>query len=372
MIDFESPRARTVLAILTVGGLVTLWGCSNSPPAKSKEEPQAKKEEPKKSEDKKSTGRVIEQPALLEAYEETPLVARVAGYVKKIHLDSNKNPFDIDSPIKDKDVLAELWVPELEKDLAHKKALVKQAGAELKQAQASLQAAEFQVKTAKAVVDEAKAAENRVIANYDRWVSELARIKRLVKDNVVQDQILVETQNQFKSSEALVQEAKAKVRSAAALAEESAAKKVRADADVEVAAAHIAVAEAERDRVDALWEYRNIRAPYDGVVIKRKVHTGAQPAIGSNAEALFVVARTDKLRVVAEFPEAEAILIRSGMKAGVRIPALKKTFDATVSRTSWSLDNKNRTLRVEIDLVNNDRSLRPGLYGFVSLAESKP
>ena len=39
-------------------------------------------------------------PALLEAYEETPLVARIAGYVQKINLDANKNPFDINSPIK--------------------------------------------------------------------------------------------------------------------------------------------------------------------------------------------------------------------------------------------------------------------------------
>ena len=42
-------------------------------------------------------------------------------------------------------------------------------------------------------------------------------------------------------------------------------------------------------------------------------------------------------------------------------------FDAKVTRVSWSLNNENRTLRAEIDLLNPDPSLRPGMYAYGSI-----
>src|SRR5262249_19140745 len=37
--------------------------------------------------ERKTVQRVIDQPAHVEAFEETPLVARIAGHVKKVHVD---------------------------------------------------------------------------------------------------------------------------------------------------------------------------------------------------------------------------------------------------------------------------------------------
>src|SRR5438105_14435751 len=37
--------------------------------------------------ERKAVERVVEQPAFVEAYEETPLFARIVGYIQKVHVD---------------------------------------------------------------------------------------------------------------------------------------------------------------------------------------------------------------------------------------------------------------------------------------------
>ena len=44
-----------------------------------------------------------------------------------------------------------------------------------------------------------------------------------------------------------------------------------------------------------------------------------------------------------------------------------KTVEGTVTRTSWSLDPRTRTLRVEIDIPNPGGTLRPGLYAYATV-----
>ena len=48
-------------------------------------------------------------------------------------------------------------------------------------------------------------------------------------------------------------------------------------------------------------------------------------------------------------------------------------FDAAVVRSSWSLQESNRSLRVEIDVPNPHGVLRPGMYALatIKLAERK-
>ena len=44
-----------------------------------------------------------------------------------------------------------------------------------------------------------------------------------------------------------------------------------------------------------------------------------------------------------------------------------KDFEGKVTRTSWTLDAKNRTLRTEIDVPNPEGTLRPGLYAYATI-----
>src|SRR5205807_3890624 len=113
-------------------------------------------------------------------------------------------------------------------------------------------------------------------------------------------------------------------------------------ADLVAAKARVQVAEAEAARVDALRQYKYLRAPFDGKVTRRTVHTGhyLQPS-ASNAMPPFTVAQTDKVRVVSEIPEGEAAYVSDGMPVTVRVQTLSnRELAGKLTRTSWSLSAK--------------------------------
>lgn len=360
-------------------GLVTMSaGCDK--PTTATPSPQAAKDErvvpvTTVQPEKKTLRRVMDQPGAIEAFEETPLFARIPGYVQKVYVDIGDRVQGPRVDAKGKQlqpgqVLAELSVPEMEEELRQKQALVVQAEAEVEQTQGTLEAAEANVDTAKAMIREAEAARARAQATYDRWESEYKRMEGLFERKVIDAQTLDEARHQFKSSDAARKEVEAKVHSAQATARESEAKRNKARADIKAARARVGVAQAEAARLDALLQYGKIRAPFDGIVTRRNIHTGhfLQPASGSNAQPLFVVAQTDLVRVFVDVPESDALMVTIGMPARIRVQTIKdQDFKGKVTRTAWSLEPRSRTLRTEIDLPNPEGKLRPGMYAYVTL-----
>ena len=75
------------------------------------------------------------------------------------------------------------------------------------------------------------------------------------------------------------------------------------------------------------------------------------------------------VRVLADVPEASVAGIRPGLRADVKLygPA-GLTVHGTVTRIGAVLHPATRTMRVEIDLLNPDEKLVPGIYAQVTLA----
>lgn len=325
----------------------------------------------------KSLRRVIEEPATVLAIEETPLYARIPGFLVKVNADIGdrvKGPtFDAKGKcLEQGQILAKLGVPEMVEELRQKTALVKQADAEVDQAKASVKAADAHVETAGAMVKEAEAARARAQAVFARWESEYKRVSGLVQRGVIDEQTRDETENQFKASSASRQEVEAHVLSAKAMEKESVAKSNKAKADLDAAIARVEVAKAEEGRMKALTEYMMIRAPFDGVVTRRNVHTGHLLS-GNGTTPLFVLSRMDVVRVVVEVSEADALAINEKTPVRIRFQVIKdREFKVTVKRVSWSFDQKARTLRAEIDLPNPDGMFRPGMYAYVAFDTDTP
>jgi multidrug efflux pump subunit AcrA (membrane-fusion protein) len=317
---------------------------------------------------KKTLQTAVEQPASVHPFEVTTVVAKLAGYVKDVKV-------DIGDVVEPGTPLAELDIPELVQEAEQKKALVTLAGAEKEQAKQSLEVAKARVTAAQAVEAEVAASLSRAQADYERWASEYARTEKLVKDKVLDPQILDETKRQFRSAEAMKQEATAKGMSAAAAVVEAKAMAVRADADVAAADAKLGVASADANRVAALLGYTHIRAPFAGIVTLRTVHPGhfLQPSSGMRVEPIFTVARVDKLRVVLDVPESATPQAKVGAAATVRVPALaNREYPGTVSRTAGVLSPETRTMRVEVDVTNSDGALKPGMYATARIAATLP
>jgi RND family efflux transporter MFP subunit len=351
--------------------------------------------------EQKTLSRVIEQPAFVEAYEETPLMAKIAGEVQHIHVDRGHRvrgphpdvadrlvqvagvldllghpgaamPLSLAGVLRDGQVLAELWVPEMEEELRQKKALVGQVEAEVEQAAAAVDAAEANVVTAKAMIREAEAARTRAQANYERWNNQFLYEEDLVRRKSLDKQSLEITRNQRQAALAAQEEVEAKVLFAEATAKESEAKRNKARADLVAAKARVQVAKAEERRLSALLEYSKVRAPYDGVITSRNIHTGHY-LTGTGAKPLFVIARTDTVRILVDVPEADAMYVSDGVPARIRCQIIKdQEFEGKVTRSSWVLDAKARTLRTEIDLPNPEGKLRPGMYAYVTFRADVP
>ena len=85
----------------------------------------------------------------------------------------------------------------------------------------------------------------------------------------------------------------------------------------------------------------------------------------SRGAPIFAIARTDIVRIFVDVPEADANFVNIGTKAEVRVQAFNDMrIDAQVTRTSWALNVRSRTLRAEIDLINPDTKLLPGMYAY--------
>lgn len=314
---------------------------------------------------RKSLVRSTVQPARIEAFEETPLHAKVNGYVEAVMV-------DIGDRVTRGQTLIKLSAPEMLDNLRQSEAALVQARAEVEQAAAAVLVSNAKLETASAAVAQAEAGIARSAADYRRWTSEYARMERLANEDTVTQKVAEESLQQLKSCEAAQQEAQAKAMAAKAGRAEAEANIEKAKADQAAAEAKQHVAEAQLAREKSLLEYLELKAPFDGVITARNVDTGHfLQASGVGAKPLLAVARTDRLRVFIDVPEPEAPLVTCGEHgdpAVVKVQALGgRECTGQVTRCSWALASTNWSLRTEIELANDAELLRPGMYATVQI-----
>jgi RND family efflux transporter MFP subunit len=311
--------------------------------------------------ERQTVRRSVGEPGQFQAFETTALHAKIPGYVKSWTV-------NIGASVKKGQVLAELSVPELEAELRQKRAEVEQAVARRAQTEAAVKMAEANVAGAEAKFAEARAGISRVEADLARWQSEYRRVEGLFQARAQTGTLLDETRNKVRSSEASLQEVQAHVKTAEVALTQARAALDQSRADVVAADAAIEVAREDARRVEAMLDYTKIEAPFDGIVTRRNVDTGQLTRPGSDADPLYVVARSDLVTITVDVPEMFAVAVEPGDRATVALQAMKgRTVEGTVTRTSWSLDPRTRTLRVEIDIPNPGGTLRPGLYAYATV-----
>lgn len=294
----------------------------------------------------------VRQPGYIESFEETPIFPKIMGYVETWRV-------DIGDRVKKGEVLAELWVPDLAAELREKEAQVEQS-------RRAFDVARAQIVTAATLVDEAKAGLDRAKADLVFSQTQYQRISKL-EASVIEKQVKTESLSQLQGRQATTAESEANVAHAKAALVEAATVSEKCAAD-------IAVATAARDHLQSLVNYATLQAPFDGVITERNVHTGdfVQPPAGGNQQPLYVLERRDLVRVFIDVPEKDAVWLKPGMAAAIRVDAvngLKR--EGEVTRMAYSLKRQSRTLLAEIDLTNADDLLRPGMYVTAEVAISR-
>ena len=251
----------------------------------------------------------ITLPASVEALDQATLYAKVSGYVQWINVDKGDR-------VKKGAVLAQLEVPEVDKQYQSALAAVQQAEAEQERAQAEA--------TLKQVT-------------YKRLVA----VRQSKPDVLPQQEVDV-------------------ARAAYEVAQ----------GDAKLAKAKVSLARAEVGRLEAIRQFAKITAPYDGVITARFVDPGAliQLGSGSAGSPVVTVASMDTVRVYVYVPEADVSYIDRGKPAMVLLNALPgKGFLGKVARFASALDPQTRTMKTEIDLANPGHRILPGMYGTTEL-----
>jgi HlyD family secretion protein len=325
--------------------------------------------------------RVVGQPSFIQSYERTSIYPKLTAYIEKWIV-------DIGDKVKKGDVLATLFVPELVESFGTKKATVVLEKERIELARKVVDVAEADVKAAKAHVAEARASLVKFQTETDRWDSEVKRLAKEVERGVVSPQLLLESTNRFKSSTALRDAARSTIERALAdqLAREADAAKAKVG--VEIARDRLAVAESEEKRLEAWIGYLTLTAPFDGVIVVRNANTfdfvlpttGDPTALqrspdqsAGRAAPIYVVDRTDVVRIFVDIPEPDASYVHIGTKATVLARAFRdQVLAGTVTRTAWALNVKSRTLRAEIDLPNPDARILPGMYAYGKVLIERP
>lgn len=186
-----------------------------------------------------------------------------------------------------------------------------------------------------------------------------------------------EAQAQLKQATATLSLARSDLDRWKSLARDSAVSRQELDQKTAAYEASAATANAQRANVQRLTSvqgFSRVIAPFAGVVTARNVDVGAlvspgTSGAGTGGAGLFRVSQTDTMRVYLNVPQSLVASIHVGQPAKVSLAERRDhVFDGRVVRTSNALDPGTRTLLVEVDVANKDRSLLAGSFVQVGLA----
>jgi membrane fusion protein (multidrug efflux system) len=248
----------------------------------------------------KPVSRTVELPGEFLPFLSVSLHAKVPSYVDRLLVDRG-------SIVRQGDFLAEMSAPEMTAQIAEAQSKVQAAEADRLQAEAQLAAAQ---------------------STYDR-TKQAAETPGAIAGNE-----LIQAEKQVDAARALLNS-----RLQGSRATESA---VRALQD--------------------LQGYLKITAPFDGVVTDRLVHPGALVGPGNDIP-LLVIQQVSHLRLVVPVPEEDVSGVVNGASVPFQVPAWpERTYSGTIARVSHALDQRTRTMAIELDVTNRDGSLAPGMY----------
>jgi RND family efflux transporter MFP subunit len=136
-------------------------------------------------------------------------------------------------------------------------------------------------------------------------------------------------------------------------AADAAAKKAIMDSD-----------EANVRQLEAMEDYKQIVAPFDGIVTVRNTDIGALINAGSAAgQELFEVSDLSRVRIYVQVPQAYSANLAAGLKATFEMPQYPgRKFDAILVTTSNAMNAMSRSMLVELQADNSERKLLSDTY----------
>lgn len=128
--------------------------------------------------------------------------------------------------------------------------------------------------------------------------------------------------------------------------------------------------EAILNRLKQLQSFGTVVAPFEGRITRRNINLGELVNAGNvgSAQAMFNMARTDRLSVYVYLPQDRASQVKVGDEVSVyQTNAPENVIKGRIARTAGAIDINTRTLQVEIEIPNENNALLPGAYVEVAM-----
>jgi len=148
--------------------------------------------------------------------------------------------------------------------------------------------------------------------------------------------------------------------------------------DVDIAAAkrnsdlaQLEAAKADFKANSTVSQYLTIRAPFSGIISARNVNLGAYigPSGKGSELPIFTLQELTHLRLVIAVPEAYKNYIRLNDVVKFTVKAYpNEQFSAKIARRSGVMDSQLRSEHIELDVVNPDLRLSPGMVAEATIA----
>jgi HlyD family secretion protein len=137
--------------------------------------------------------------------------------------------------------------------------------------------------------------------------------------------------------------------------------------DVRASAALLEAARRQLEAAEIDQEQLEVRAPFDAVVLERRIEPGERPPVG---QALFILRTVEPLVVVANLDERYLADVEPGQAARVAVEsAPRRSYPATVSRVDPYVDPLQGTARVELRFEKAPQGAvwRPGVTVIIDI-----
>jgi RND family efflux transporter MFP subunit len=125
--------------------------------------------------------------------------------------------------------------------------------------------------------------------------------------------------------------------------------------------------QASVNSLEALENFKTVKAPFEGIVTERDTDIGAFVPSGTGVQ-LFRMAQTSPLRVYINVPQTFSRFVKPGTQADLTLNELPgRKFPAHVTNTAGAIDPTSRTLLTELEVPNETGELLPGAYAQINL-----
>jgi RND family efflux transporter MFP subunit len=259
----------------------------------------------------KAVERQVKLPGEFQPYLAVPIFAKLPGFVQRVAVDRG-------STVKEGQVLVVLEAPEMQAQIVEAQSKAQAIGLQRAEAEAKLAGAQ---------------------STYDRLKAASAT------PGVVAENDVIVAQKTAEAAQALVRSYEDSVKAA----------------------------QAQVQSVKDLEQYLTLRAPFDGIITERNIHPGALVGPGTGSTPLLRLHQVSRLRLVVAVPEALVGAMVKGARVAFTVPAYPgETFYGVLNLMAHDLDEKTRTMPVELDVRNADLRLGAGMYPEVQWPVRRP